>query len=255
MSDGNTGKEAVSLRDVTFSYGADGDTTAIPVFTGLNLSIKTGQTVGIVGRNGSGKSTLLKLIRGALAPDTGRVALFSRMVAEAGVLHSRPKVSLISQRPDASLGPTMTVFENYLLARHGSRPSLRWAFTRKEREKCLALVRRAGVSLEDKLDEQIRFLSGGQQQALSVLLGLMLDDPILLMDEPTASLDPISADKVLDLAAEYVRERQGLATIVSHRLAELLPRCDSIIILIDGKAEHRYRHDSEWTMEAFRQAL
>ena len=250
MCEATSNKEAVSLRNVTFSYGAGGGSTAVPVFEGLNISMEAGQTIGIVGRNGSGKSTLFKLIRGVLTPDTGQVSFFS-----AGALNARPVVSLVSQKPDASLGPTMTVFENYLLARHGGKPSLRWAFTKKARKRCRDLVVRAEVGLDDKLDEQIRFLSGGQQQALSVLLGLMMDNPILLMDEPTAALDPLSADKVLDLAAEHVRERQGLVVIVSHRLAELLPRCDSIIILSGRKAEHRHRQESEWTMEAFRQAL
>lgn len=240
---------AVSIKNLRFSYKAT-DGTEVPIFKDINLSLRARQIIGIVGRNGSGKTTLLNLIRGMACPDAGIISVFSSTIVQDGTLRSKPSATLITQKPDASLGPSMTVFENYIFAKYGNNPSLRWAFRRKEKESCRNLISEAGIGLELKLDEQVRFLSGGQQQVLSVLFGLSSCNRLLLMDEPTASLDPISADCVLNLAVNYCRTWQGLVMIVSHKINELLPRCDALIVIGHGQAKYIDRQSTEWAVDA-----
>lgn len=243
---------AVEIESVSFSYHFGAANGSVQVFDSLSLSLLSGQVTGIAGRNGSGKSTLFQLIRGALLPDTGAIRVHSKSVSHHGKSFVKPPVTLIAQKPSSSLCPSMTVFENYIFASKGRSPSIRWAIRGSEKQSCKTLLRQAEIGLESKLDEQVRFLSGGQQQALSVMLGLMGETPVLLMDEPTASLDPVSAEHVMELATQFGRQNGGTVAIVSHRLEELIQRCDRIAVIANGKARILSNNDDHWSVETLR---
>ncbi|NPA45311.1 MAG: ATP-binding cassette domain-containing protein, partial [Chlorobi bacterium] len=144
-------------------------------------------------------------------------------------------IPLVSQIVDANLFPTLTVFENFSIIKNKKSNPFNKYKSKAIYEYCFNLLKKADMELENKIDEQIRFLSGGQKQAISILFSLEHDLPILLMDEPTASLDPFVSKKVIDLAIKEIIERNGILILVSHNLQDILKYSTSIFVLKKGK--------------------
>jgi len=227
---------AIYVQDVAFAYGLQGG-VQFEVLKQISFSIPYGQVLGLVGRNASGKSTLLSILRGFLIPSSGVVQIGSTVVSTMGRLVNLPKVSLITQRADAGLAPTMTVFENYVLTLTDGAAGLKWAYSKHLKEQCRYHLRKAEMGLEDKINEQVRFLSGGQQQALSVLLAIEYPEAVLLLDEPTAALDAFAGKRVLDLAIAEMKARKGSIVLVSHRVRDIAERCERVLLLQGGEIE------------------
>jgi putative ABC transport system ATP-binding protein len=223
----------ITVQSVDFSY-IRRDGSFLTVLKNLNLKVEYGEIVGLVGRNGVGKTTVLEVLRGTLVPQKGEIWVGRTLVASRGSHHQKPSVALISQRPDEGLNPTMTVYENFAIATGHKRPALQWAYSSRMKDACRDLMERAGMGIEDKCHEQTRFLSLGQQQAVSVLLALEAPEHLLLMDEPTAALDPFAAQRLLDLAFTEVERVHGAVLLVSHRLADVTERCSRIFVLSEG---------------------
>jgi putative ABC transport system ATP-binding protein len=235
MSDivSSSNRFAISVQGVDFSY-VRRDGSFLAVLKNLSLTVEYGEIVGLVGRNGVGKTTVLEVLRGTLVPQKGTVRVGQTLVARGGSHHHKPSVALISQRPDEGLNPTMTVYENYAIATGHKRSALQWAYYKRMRDACHDLMERAGMGIEDKCNEQTRFLSLGQQQAVSVLLALEPPEHLLLMDEPTAALDPFAAERLLDLALSEVERVHGAVLLVSHRLGDVTERCSKIFVMSEG---------------------
>lgn len=243
----------ISIENLYFSYRGHGDADIL-VFHDVSLTLGGGNIVGVVGRNGSGKTTLFDLIRGRITPTSGTVSIkFDDQTRQRQ--DSRAMISLVTQRPDASLCPTMTIFENYALVRTAGKWSARWAFGRAERERCRSIVSLADMGLERNIDEQVRFLSGGQKQALAVIFALSMERSILLMDEPTAALDHISSAIVLNLAAQYGRAQKGVVAIISHKIEDIISLCDSLIVVGSGRSVHFAKKNVEWTASGIKQLI
>lgn len=246
---------AVSLAGVSFSF-AKSTGGFVPVLKSATLRLEYGQVVGIVGRNGAGKTTLLNIMRGDLVPQAGTVTVGGSLVSRDGRRNRIPAVSLVSQRPDVGLAPSMTVYENFMMASRGAVLDFDIAYSRKLEMSCWELVSRANIGLENKLHEQARFLSGGQQQALSVLLALKSPERVLLMDEPTASLDHYAAGELFDLALREARSFHALVVIVSHRLRDLTERCERIVVVNDGNVALDITRESPgWNEESLLRIL
>jgi len=217
---------SLDISDLCFSYGVDSEKHL--VFQNNDLTVDDCRIIGLVGVNGSGKSTLLKLIKGDLKAEKGSIKVCQRPVNELS------NVSFITQQAIDNIFPKLTVFENYMLF-HGKNNSSFQNYDRKEnRQSCLKLILSAGMSLEDKIDEQVRFLSGGQQQALGIMLACDTDSPILLMDEPTASLDIFVAEKVLKIAIQEILKKEGLLIFTSHNLHDISKYTEHIIVMRKG---------------------
>lgn len=229
----NSNGLAVSVRGVNFSYVLRGG-SLLQVLKDMSFTVGYGEVAGLVGRNGVGKTTLLEVLRGTLVPQKGEVQVGPTLVAVGGGNRQKPCVAMISQRPDAGLAPTMTVYENYAVAIGHGRFALHWGYSNRSQKACRDLMARAGMGVEDKCYEQVRFLSGGQQQAVSVLLALQSPDRLLLMDEPTAALDPFAAERLLDLAVLEMKRVRGAILLVSHRLRDVAQRCSRIMVLERG---------------------
>ena len=217
--------KSLEISNLCFSYGNE---TESPVFQNSNISVEDSRIIGLVGINGCGKSTLLKLIKGDLTAQEGNISVCELPVTKL------PNVSFITQQAIDNIFPKLTVFENYILFHNRNKSSFLLFDNKNNRQLCKEAIKAAGMGLENRLDEQVRFLSGGQQQALGIMLACDVTSPILLMDEPTASLDVFVAEKVLKIAIDEIRKKKGLLIFTSHNLHDIIRYTEHIIVIQKG---------------------
>jgi len=195
-----------------------------------------------VGTNGSGKSTLLNAVAGSFPLDSGSIFL-DRIDITRWPEHRRASiVGRVFQNPFSGTAPNMTVAENLTLAaRRGRRRGLGWALSGPIRRELRERVKGLGMGLEDRLDNTIGNLSGGQRQALTLLIATWLKPRLLLLDEHTAALDPKSADQVIRLSREIV-ERERLTTLmVTHSMTQAVHLGDRLVMMYRGRMIHDFR--------------
>jgi putative ABC transport system ATP-binding protein len=210
----------ISIESVVKTYG-NGETGAVRALNAVTLKIETHEFVVIIGTNGSGKSTLLNAIAGTVIVDGGRIHIGETDVTGLPA-HDRARyIGRVFQNPFTGTAPHMTIAENLCLASlRGVRKGLRTGLTRKTRQMLRDRCAEIGMGLEDRMETPIGLLSGGQRQALTLLMATLREPDILLLDEHTAALDPASARNVLSLTTAIVA-RQKLTTImVTHDMAE-----------------------------------
>ncbi|MDX2194050.1 MAG: ATP-binding cassette domain-containing protein [Gemmatimonadales bacterium] len=202
----------------------------------LDLVIEPGTFLVILGTNGSGKSTLLNAIAGAITPEQGTIRVGGRDVT-AWPEHRRASlIGRVFQDPYRGTAPELTVAENLALAeRRGQFPGFALALDRALRTRLLAAVERLGMGLERRLDVPIGLLSGGQRQALTLLMATISRPELLLLDEHTAALDPRSADQVLRLTRDIVSRDRLTTLMVTHSLDEAVRLGDRLILMHRGR--------------------
>lgn len=211
----------------------------------VDLSVEDGSFVVVIGTNGSGKSTLLNAVAGTFIVDTGSIRLAGHDVTHWPEHRRARLIGRVFQNPFSGTAPDMSIAENLALAARRGRPrGLGWALrgdvTRVMRER----VRRLGLGLEDRLDNSIGTLSGGQRQALTLLMATWLKPQLLLLDEHTAALDPKSADQVVRLSEEII-ERDHLTTMmVTHSMHQAASLGDRLIMMYRGRVIHDF-HGAE----------
>lgn len=221
----------IELQDINFSYQI-GFNSYVKVLKGLSFSAHSGDIIGLIGQNGSGKTTLLNLLKGIIQPLKGTKSFISEN-GECKIVDNF--IPLISQNVDSNLFPTLTVYENFCIIKNRREKSLRNFSSYKNFQYCTSLLVKASMNIESKINEQVRFLSGGQKQAISILFALEQDLPILLMDEPTASLDPFVSKSIIELAKKEISKRNGILILVSHNLHDIIKYANKILILSDGQ--------------------
>lgn len=223
---------AKDLR-ITFNPGTPIENRAL---RGLSLDIPEGQFVTVIGSNGAGKSTFLNAISGDLMLDSGSIEIGGRDVTRLPVWERAGQVARVFQDPLAGTCEDLTIEENMALAQrrgaprgfgHAVRPAMREVF--RER---LAIL---GLGLENRLADRIGLLSGGQRQAVSLLMATLQPSRILLLDEHTAALDPRTADFVLQLTARIVAENRLTAMMVTHSMRQALEVGDRTVMLHQGE--------------------
>ncbi|HPB58153.1 MAG TPA: ABC transporter ATP-binding protein, partial [Bacteroidales bacterium] len=209
-----------------------GFNSKLRVLNNLSLTAESGNIIGLVGKNGSGKTTLLNILKGVISPETGSFQIYNN-----DIIFTQSFIPLVSQNVDSNLFPTMTVFENFCIVKNKYCSLLKKYYSKSNYSYCQNLLLKANMGIEDKINEQVRFLSGGQKQALSILLALENDLPILLMDEPTASLDPFVSESIIGLAKKEIQARDGILFLVSHNLNDIIKYSNRIFILSDMKVK------------------
>ena len=200
----------------TFFKGTSNEKKAL---NGLSLTLNDGDFCTVIGGNGAGKSTLLNAIAGAYIPDAGTIEINGTDVTRVSEYKRAKYIGRVFQDPLKGTAAGMQVEENLLLAsRRGESRRLKWAFSAGDHEKYRDMVARLDLGLEDRLGTRIGLLSGGQRQALTLLMATMKKPDILLLDEPTAALDPKTASKVLKITdgGNHGRELLRLLPVV-HR--------------------------------------
>ncbi|MGM0929344.1 MAG: ABC transporter ATP-binding protein [Actinomycetota bacterium] len=202
----------------------------------INLTLRAGEFVTVIGSNGAGKSTILNITSGKLRPDTGTVSIDGNDVTRLAD-HQRARfIGRVFQDPMAGTSPEMTIEENLAIAyERGKRRGLRPGVTRKKREFFKEELRSLELGLENRLKSKVGLLSGGQRQALSLLMATFSSPKILLLDEHTAALDPQRAELVSRLTAEVVDRHQLTTLMVTHNMEQALRLGTRLIMMHDGR--------------------
>ena len=217
----------------TFNAGTVNEKRAID---GLDLTLEDGDFVTIIGGNGAGKSTTLNLIAGVFPADQGSIILDGVDITRLPE-HKRAKyLGRVFQDPMMGTAATMGIEENLALAnRRGQRRTLRPGITAQEREKFRKQLAALGLGLEDRMTSKVGLLSGGQRQALTLLMATLKKPRLLLLDEHTAALDPKTADKVLQITEEIVARDKLTTLMVTHNLKHAIQYGNRLIMMDAGK--------------------
>lgn len=231
-----------------------------PALRGLDLSIPTGQFLTVIGSNGAGKSTLLNAISGDLRVDAGTVCIDAQDVTRLPAWQRAGLVARVFQDPMAGTCEALTIEENLALAwKRGGRRGLGRALDPALREQFRARLATLKLGLEGRLSDRMGLLSGGQRQAVSLLMASLQPSRILLLDEHTAALDPKTASFVMDLTETIVREQQLTTLMVTHSMRQALDHGDRTIMLhrgqvvLDVEGEARARMDVHDLLQMFEQ--
>src|SRR5262245_7616864 len=207
----------------------------------VSLSIEDGSFVTVIGTNGSGKSTLLNAIAGTFFVDSGSIHLAGRDVTRWPE-HQRAKlVGRVFQNPFSGTAPNMSIAENLAMAaRRGQRRGLGWTLRGNLLKEFINGVARLNLGLEDRLNNLIGSLSGGQRQALTLLMATWLKPKLLLLDEHTAALDPKSADQVIKLTEEIIRRDKLTTLMVTHSMQQAAHLGDRLLMMYRGRIIHDF---------------
>jgi len=204
----------------------------------LSFEIPKGQYLILMGSNGSGKSTLLNLISGEILPDEGLIFFENQPVQKKSENERARWISHIFQNPLSGTASELSILDNFRLASLRTQSKgLRFGITEKFKKKVQEKVSLLNLGLENKLTQSMGSLSGGQRQALTLVMAIMDEPKILLMDEPTAALDIKSAGIVLNMAEKIIREYGLTAIMITHNLKEGIRYGDRIIQIRDGKIQ------------------
>lgn len=218
---------------IVFHTGTVNEKTAL---AGVDLHLAPGEFVTVIGGNGAGKSTLLNCVSGAYAPTSGEIWIDGQNVTHMPE-HRRAKLlGRVFQDPMMGTAGNMWIEENLALAlRRGQKRGLRWGITQKEREMFKEQLRRLDLGLEDRLSTKVKLLSGGQRQALTLLMATLQKPKLLLLDEHTAALDPKTARKVLELSEQIIEEHGLTSLMVTHNMRDAIHYGNRLIMMHDGR--------------------
>ena len=217
----------------TFNPGTVNEKVAL---NGLELTLEEGDFVTVIGGNGAGKSTMLNAVAGVWPIDMGRILIDGQDITRLPE-HKRAKyIGRVFQDPMMGTAATMGIEENLALAaRRGASRTLRPGITRKEREQYRQALAGLGLGLEDRMTSKVGLLSGGQRQALTLLMATLQKPDLLLLDEHTAALDPKTADKVLQITEEIVARDNLTTLMVTHNMKNAIQYGNRLIMMDAGK--------------------
>lgn len=225
----------LKLERVTKSFLA-GTPNAVKALDALSLDLAAGDFVTVIGSNGAGKSTLMKCIAGLVVPDAGRIALDGRDITREPVYKRAAAIGRIAQDPQESTCAAMTIEENLAMAaRRGQARGLRRAVTPAARDGFRDALAPIGLGLESRLAARVGTLSGGQCQALALLMATLAGPRLLLLDEHLANLDPKTAEIVMALTARLVGEARLTTLMITHNMHEAIRWGSRLIMMHAGR--------------------
>jgi putative ABC transport system ATP-binding protein len=223
-----------NLRKV-FNSGKPNQVNAV---NGIDLKIKTEEFLVIVGANGSGKTTLLDMVAGSVFPSSGSIAIDDKDVTKLPDYKRSKWIARVFQNPISGTASDLSILDNFRLAAIRTRPKglsigINDVFKNQVKEKISTL----GLGLENKIEQQMGTLSGGQRQALTLLMSVMDSCKVLLLDEPTAALDPRSAEVVMRTAEELIRDYRLTSILITHNLKDAYNYGNRIILMGEGQIQ------------------
>ena len=224
----------LELKNIEKFYNA-GTVNEMCLFEDFNLSIADGQFVSVVGSNGSGKTSMLNIICGSIPLDRGRILIGGQDITRMPEHRRQRRIGRVYQNPAMGTCPSMTILENMSLADNKGKPfNLRPGTNRQRIDYYRESLRSLGLGLEDKLHVKVGVLSGGQRQAMALLMSTMTPIEFLILDEHTAALDPKTAETIMELTDKIVREKHLTTIMVTHNLRYAVEYGDRLLMMHQG---------------------
>jgi putative ABC transport system ATP-binding protein len=226
---------ALEIKDIrkVFNRGTINEKVALD---GVNLELNPGDFVTIIGGNGAGKSTTLNAIAGVWPVDSGSIIIDGHDITALPEHKRAAYLGRVFQDPMTGTAATMDIEENMAIAyRRGEKRTLRWGVSKAERELFKEKLETLGLGLEDRMTSKVGLLSGGQRQAITLLMAALKQPKLLLLDEHTAALDPKTAAKVLELSDKIISENNLTAMMVTHNMKDAIAHGNRLIMMHEGK--------------------
>ena len=225
----------LELININKNYNP-GSVNELCLFKDFNLTVKDGEFVSVVGSNGSGKTSMLNIICGSIAVDSGKILIHGEDITRQKDYIRQRRIGRVYQDPSKGTCPSMTILENMSIAENKGKPyNLGRGVNKAKLEEYREMLRPLNLGLEDKMGVQVGSLSGGQRQALALLMATMTPIDFLILDEHTAALDPRTAEIVMKLTDQIVREKKMTTVMVTHNLRYALEYGDRILMMHQGK--------------------
>lgn len=229
--------------DCLFRKGSD---TEVAALKSLNATIFTGDYITIVGANGSGKSTLMNILAGNIFPTSGKVILEGKDITHLPSYKRAPYIARVFQDPLKGTVPDLSILENFRLAAlRSERKKLRLGITSDFKKTVQLQLSRLNLGLEDHSDRIMGSLSGGQRQALTLLMAVMSPCKILLMDEPTSALDPRTSEMVMRIADNLIRQHELTAIHITHRMKDAVNFGNRLWMMKEGKVTRDIQYEEK----------
>lgn len=231
------------------------------VFEDFSLEVKNGDFITIIGSNGAGKSTLLNIISGNISLDDGSIILDNKDVSNMEEYKRSKIIGRVFQNPSLGVSPNMTILENLSLADNkGKKFGLSFGINKKRINYYKDILKELDLGLEDKLYNKVNLLSGGQRQALCMLMAVMSKPKLLLLDEHTAALDPKTSLKIMDITEKMIKDSNVTTMMVTHNLKQAIKTGNRIVmmhrgkVIIDLKGKEKENLTTEKLMDLFKKA-
>lgn len=227
--------EMLRIEDVykTFNAGTINEKKAL---CGVNLTLEEGEFVTVIGGNGAGKSTTLNAVAGVWPVDSGRIYIGGDDVTRLSEYKRAKYLGRVFQDPMTGTATTMSIEENMAIAaRRGKARRLTWGITKAERDTYREMLKTLNLGLEDRLTSKVGLLSGGQRQAITLLMASIQKPKLLLLDEHTAALAPKTAAKVLEISDKIIAENHLTAMMVTHNMRDAIAHGNRLIMMHEGK--------------------
>lgn len=226
----------LELININKNYNP-GSVNELCLFKDFNLTVKDGEFVSVVGSNGSGKTSMLNIICGSIAVDSGKILIHGEDITKQKDYIRQRRIGRVYQDPAKGTCPSMTILENMSIAENKGKPyNLGRGVNKAKLETYREMLRPLNLGLEDKMGVQVGSLSGGQRQALALLMATMTPIDFLILDEHTAALDPKTAEIIMELTDQVVKEKKVTTIMVTHNLRYAVEYGNRLIMMHEGKA-------------------
>ena len=225
----------LKIEDIHKTFEA-GTVNENHVLKDLDLTVEEGDFISVIGGNGAGKSTLMNILAGGLQVDQGDILLEGKSIKQTSVRKRAKDIARVFQDPKMGTASRLTIEENMAIAKkRGARRGLSWGVREKDREEFKTALKELNIGLENRLKVDTQYLSGGQRQALTLVMAALVKPKLLLLDEHTAALDPKTSEMVMELTQKIVESHDLTTLMITHDMNHAIAYGNRLIMLYQGK--------------------
>lgn len=225
----------LKIEDIHKTFEA-GTVNENHVLKGLDLTVEEGDFISVIGGNGAGKSTLMNILAGGLQVDQGDILLEGKSIKQTSVRKRAKEIARVFQDPKMGTASRLTIEENMAIAKkRGAKRGLSWGVKEKDREEFKTALKELNIGLENRLKVDTQYLSGGQRQALTLVMAALVKPKLLLLDEHTAALDPKTSEMVMELTQKIVESHDLTTLMITHDMNHAIAYGNRLIMLYQGK--------------------